>query len=95
MAGLVTVGLWSGLSYVATQNFSAWTESRSVAFLLTSYMPVLEVVGEAITDSLFYSFIGALFLVAFFKKQLRRFIINDTLNSFVAFLFMAGLVSVL
>jgi len=94
MAGLVTVGLWSGLSYVATQNFSAWTESRSVAFLLTSYMPVLEVVGEALTDSLFYSFIGALFLVAFFKKQLSRFIRNDTLNSFVAVLFMAVLVSV-
>ncbi|MCH8956349.1 SpoIIE family protein phosphatase [candidate division KSB1 bacterium] len=94
MAGLVTVGLWSGLSYVATQNFSAWTESRSVAFLLTSYMPVLEVVGEALTDSLFYSFIGTLFLVAFFKKQLSRVIKNDSLNSFVAVLLMAALVSV-
>jgi len=65
-----------------------------VAFLLTSYMPVLEVVGEALTDSLFYSFIGALFLVAFFKKQLSRVIKNDTPNSFVAVLFMAVLVSV-
>jgi len=93
MAGFVLIGMWFVLSHLVLENFAAWTESRSVLFLFSSYIPVLEVVGEAITDSLFFSFVGTLFLVAFFKKILRRIIKNDTMNSFVAVFLMAILMS--
>jgi sigma-B regulation protein RsbU (phosphoserine phosphatase) len=93
MAGFVVVGLWSSLSYLVVENCSAWTESRSAMFLFSSYIPILEVVGEAITDSLFFSFVGTLFLVAFFKKILRRIIRNSIINSIIAVFLMALLMA--
>lgn len=93
MAGLLATGLWSSLSFLATEYSMTWTESRSVMFLFSSYMPALEVIGEAITDALFYSFVGAVFLVAYFKKILRHIIKNERVNSFTAVLLMAVLMS--
>ncbi len=92
MAGMLAVGLWSVLTYLITQNFQAWTESRIGLFLLPSYLPALEVIGEALTDSLLYSFIGAVFLIAFFTKYIK-FVKNQTVVTFLAILFMAMLVS--
>ncbi|MCK5572240.1 MAG: PP2C family protein-serine/threonine phosphatase [Bacteroidetes bacterium] len=92
MAGFLALGIWSSLAFVATHNFSAWTETEGSLFLLTSSVPAIEVVGEALTDSLFYSFVGVLFLVGLFKKYLK-IVRNETLNTFVALLLMALLVS--
>lgn len=92
MAGFLAIGLWSVLTYLVTQNFSAWTEMRGALFLFTSYFPALEVSGEAVTDSLFYSFIGAVFLIAVFNKYLKP-IKNQHLKTFAAIMIMALLVS--
>ncbi|MGB5872696.1 MAG: PP2C family protein-serine/threonine phosphatase [Bacteroidota bacterium] len=92
MAGFVALGIWSSLTFLATTSFSGWTETQGSIFLLTSNIPAIEVLGEALTDSLFYTFVGVVFLMGFFKKYIRL-IKNDTLNTFVALLLMALLVS--
>jgi hypothetical protein len=50
MAGFLTVGIWSSLSYLAVNFFSGWTETQGSLFLLTSNIPAIEALGEALTD---------------------------------------------
>jgi sigma-B regulation protein RsbU (phosphoserine phosphatase) len=92
MAGLVLTGLWPLLTYVFKDQFNAWTETKSVDFLYSSYLPAIEVIGEGFTDALFYTFLGPLFLLAFFKKYVRLFR-SGTVNTILAVVLMAVLIS--
>jgi len=92
MAGFVLTGLWALLAFLAVTHAGAWTETKSVDFLFSSYLPAFEVVGEGFTDALFYTFLGPLFLLAFFKKYLRPFR-SSAINTGLAVLCMAVLIS--
>jgi phosphoserine phosphatase RsbU/P len=92
MAGLLMAGLWSLLTLAFKTYFNAWTETKAVDFLFSSYLPAIEVVGEGFTDALFYTVLGPLFLLAFFKKYLRPFR-SELVNTIVAVALMAVLIS--